>query len=179
MNTEHLLPNLYCRDIASVPFQRLAEQGIVNICIDLDNTLALRHSDLIEQHIIEALNKARQAGFINKICVVSNIVFGKKRFNRVKFAAQQLQTPYFFAAHLFNRKPLAAPFLKAMEMMGSTAENTAMIGDQIFTDIVGGNRLGLYTVLVVPLGGDHWATKFTGRRRREKRLLKDLVMHRQ
>ncbi|MBQ7503638.1 YqeG family HAD IIIA-type phosphatase [bacterium] len=179
MHAPELLPNLYCRDIASVPFHKLAEQGIVNICIDLDNTLALRRSDLIEQHILDTLSKARQAGFIQKICVVSNIIFGKKRFNRVKNAAAQLQTPYFFAAHFFNRKPFAAPFLKAMEQMNSKPENTAMIGDQIFTDIIGGNRAGLYTILVVPLGNDHWVTGFTGRRRREKRILKDLFMHQQ
>ena len=35
--------------------------------------------------------------------------------------------------------------------MGSSAEETAVIGDQVFTDILGGNRMGLFTILVVPI----------------------------
>ncbi len=59
-------------------------------------------------------------------------------------------------------------------MMNSQPENTAIIGDQIFTDVLGGKRLGLYTILVRPLGEDHWTTRLTGRRRREIRILKRL-----
>ena len=48
-------------------------------------------------------------------------------------------------------KPRRRAFLRALEVMGSSAEETAVIGDQVFTDILGGNRMGLFTILVVPI----------------------------
>ena len=49
------------------------------------------------------------------------------------------------------RKPRRRAFREAMRIMNTRPETTAVIGDQIFTDVLGGNRLGLYTILVVPL----------------------------
>jgi len=58
-----------------------------------------------------------------------------------------------------------------METMGTKVENTAIIGDQIFTDILGGNRTGIFTVLVVPLAGkEFWWTTFV--RKIERHVLK-------
>ncbi len=48
-------------------------------------------------------------------------------------------------------KPSRRAFLQALDLLGSRPEQAAMIGDQVFTDVLGGNRLGLYTILVVPL----------------------------
>ncbi|MDD3705135.1 MAG: HAD hydrolase-like protein [Clostridiaceae bacterium] len=48
-------------------------------------------------------------------------------------------------------KPSKTAFRRAMKLMNSVPANTAVIGDQIFTDVLGGNRLGLYTILVAPI----------------------------
>jgi hypothetical protein len=48
-------------------------------------------------------------------------------------------------------KPLPFGFKSAMKRHGATPSNTAVIGDQMFTDILGGNLLGIKTVLVLPL----------------------------
>ena len=48
------------------------------------------------------------------------------------------------------RKPRTGGFVRAMKLMGSNAGNTAVFGDQIFTDILAGNRLGLHTILLRP-----------------------------
>jgi HAD superfamily phosphatase (TIGR01668 family) len=62
-------------------------------------------------------------------------------------------------------KPRKSPFRRAMKMLGMTPGETAVVGDQIFTDILGGNRLGLYTILVVPMPGkEYWATELINRR---------------
>lgn len=167
-------PDLYCHNIADVPFASLAQKNIVNICLDVDNTLAKRDSLLVDYKTIKALDKARRNGHIKNICIVSNIIWGHSREERVRKIAEQLEIEHYFAARFWERKPGAKPFLEAMRMMNSQPENTAIIGDQIFTDVLGGKRLGLYTILVRPLGEDHWTTRLTGRRRREIRILKRL-----
>ncbi|HBC94015.1 MAG TPA: YqeG family HAD IIIA-type phosphatase, partial [Pelotomaculum sp.] len=61
-------------------------------------------------------------------------------------------------------KPLVGPFRRAMGMLGTKPAETALIGDQIFTDIFGGNLCGLYTILVVPLQGkEFWGTRLFSR----------------
>ena len=58
-----------------------------------------------------------------------------------------------------------------MRIIGTTVDNTAVIGDQIFTDVLGGNRIGLFTVLVVPMAGkEFWWTTFV--RKIERHVLK-------
>lgn len=167
-------PDLYCHNIADVPFASLAKKNIVNICLDVDNTLAKRGSLLIDYQTVKALDKARQNGHIKNICIVSNIIWGRSREERVRKIAEQLAIEHYFAARFWERKPNAKPFLEAMRLMDSQPENTAIIGDQIFTDVVGGKRLGLFTILVRPLGEDHWTTRLTWRRHREIRILKHL-----
>ena len=167
-------PDLYCHNIADVPFASLAKKNIVNICLDVDNTLAKRDSLLIDYQTIKALDNARKKGHIKNICIVSNIIWGHSREERVRKIAEQLEIEHYFAARFWERKPGAKPFLEAMRMMNSQPENTAMMGDQIFTDFLGGKRLGLYTILVRPLGEDHWTTRLTGRRRREMHILKHI-----
>ena len=161
-------PDLYCHNIADVPFASLAKKNIVNICLDVDNTLAKRDSLLIDYQTIKALDNARKKGHIK------NIIWGHSREERVRKIAEQLEIEHYFAARFWERKPGAKPFLEAMRMMNSQPENTAIIGDQIFTDVLGGKRLGLYTILVRPLGEDHWTTRLTGRRRREMHILKHI-----
>ena len=167
-------PDLYCHNIADVPFASLAKKNIVNICLDVDNTLAKRDYLLIDYQTIKALDNARRKGHIKNICIVSNISWGHSREERVRKIAEQLEIEHYFAARFWERKPGAKPFLEAMRMMNSQPENTAIIGDQIFTDVLGGKRLGLYTILVRPLGEDHWTTRLTGRRRREMHILKHI-----
>ena len=76
------------------------------------------------------------------MCLVSN---NKK--DRVSNFGRILGVPALSKA----RKPRRRAFREAMRIMNTRPETTAVIGDQIFTDVLGGNRLGLYTILVVPL----------------------------
>lgn len=166
-----LCPDYYCRSIRHLDFAHLASLGRVHVCLDLDNTLALRDAMEPAEGVAQALVAARQAGHVKAYCLVSNVIWGRRRKARLEHFARVLDIPLYFPAMFWNRKPAARPFLEAMRMMGSTPETTAIVGDQIFTDIAGGNRLGLYTVLVKPLGPDHWTTFWSARRRREVEIL--------
>jgi hypothetical protein len=85
------------------------------------------------------------------MCIVSN---NKK--NRVKSFANELSIPFIHKAV----KPRKKAFLKGIKLLGTEIFNTAVIGDQILTDILGGNRLGFYTVLVIPMSSKElWWTR--------------------
>ncbi|MBQ7569101.1 YqeG family HAD IIIA-type phosphatase [bacterium] len=174
MDLQLLTPKLYLPTLADIDFAALASQGIFYYCLDLDNTLAPRTGQHPLPQQAEALYKAREAGYIRAICLVSNIICGEARRQRVARFAAELDTPYYVAASFWERKPSPKPFRLAMQMMNSQPSNTACVGDQLFTDIVGGNKLGLYSILVKPMGDDHWTTRLTRRRCREKKVLQRL-----
>ena len=174
MDLHRLAPKLYFPSIAYINFRTLAFQGIVNYCIDLDNTLALRTDAHPIPKLADAINRAREAGYIRQLCIVSNVIFGEARRQRVANFARDLNTPHYYAAGFWERKPSPKPFIAAMKMMQSDPSTTACIGDQLFTDIVGGNLAGMFTILVQPLGPDHWFTRLTKRRRKEQIFLQRL-----
>ncbi|MCL5035570.1 MAG: HAD-IIIA family hydrolase [Chloroflexi bacterium] len=169
--THPLKPHLYHSGVPDIDFQLLAEQGRKNILLDVDNTIALVGSNIIEPEILEHLKKNMGRGFIEKICLVSNTMVGKKRCNRVRKMAETLGSDYVCAG-LFCPKPISKPFKSAMKKIDAQPSSCVMIGDQIFTDIFGAKRLGIFTILVKPLGSDSLASNIFPRRGLEKYLLK-------
>ena len=120
--------------------ETLKERGIEAIITDLDNTLVpWRHYEIMPG-VIEWLAKLDVAGI--KICIASNTIHTE----RLKQLAETMNIPFVDRV----RKPYTGGFVRAMKAMGSNAENTAVFGDQIFTDILAGNRLGLHTILLRP-----------------------------
>jgi len=84
--------------------------------------------------------------------------------------AERADVPFIARA----RKPRRRSFRRAMELMGTKPETTAVIGDQLFTDMLGGNRLGLFTILVTPISKEEFiGTRFM--RFLEKLILKKRV----
>ena len=138
------------------------------LIIDVDNTLLGAHDLVVHQDIVTAVREARKKGYIQDICLLSNVGFPRShRISRLVQVASLLNAHYV-PATLWHPKPNRRAFEKAMAIMHSSSRNTAVIGDQLFTDIRGGNRLGLFTVLVSPLGKDRWVTRY--RRWKERRL---------
>ncbi|MBS2039549.1 HAD hydrolase-like protein [bacterium] len=166
------LPDLVLPSILEVPFARLAERGIVNYIFDVDNTLLPQFSQKVEEKVVRHLQKAQREGWIQSACLLSNAMFGSERQLRMERIGKQLGIPDLFAADFWSRKPHPVGFFWALERMQCTAASTAIVGDQIYSDIVGGNRMGLYTILVSPPGPDHWSTGLVMRRLREWLLLR-------
>lgn len=166
------LPDLVLASILEVPFARLAERGIVNYIFDVDNTLLPQFSQRVEDRVVNHLQKAQREGWIRSACLLSNAMFGSERQLRMERIGKQLGIPDLFAADFWSRKPHPVGFYWALERMKCTPAATAIVGDQIYSDIVGGNRMGLYTILVSPPGPDHWSTGLVMRRLREWLLLR-------
>ncbi|MDR7483346.1 MAG: YqeG family HAD IIIA-type phosphatase [Armatimonadota bacterium] len=125
--------------VALTPLQ-LRAWGIEALMLDLDNTLVPWGEAAPPPHVTAWLATLRQAGI--PACLVSNNLSG-----RVRRAAGLLNLPV--AAGRF--KPSAAKLRRALAIMGTAPARTAMVGDQLFTDVLAGNRLGVPTILVAPL----------------------------
>ncbi|GBF34208.1 hydrolase [Desulfocucumis palustris] len=149
-----LYPNLYVGSVHHIDIDSLAVMGIRGLLFDLDNTVVPRDVDDFSAEIKDWFGRLEARGF--KMCFVSNN--GPRRLQNLTGA---LGLPFVCRAV----KPRKKPFLKAMETIGTSQKETAVIGDQIFTDILGGNRLGLFTILVTPMPGkEYWATELINRR---------------
>lgn len=135
-----LVPHIVLGHVSELDPQLLIEMGKQFALIDLDNTLLAWGSEELEQEIVEWVSGALKAGL--KICLLSNT-----RSYRVAYYALQLGVPYVGVA----LKPSREAARGAMRLLKARAEETVIIGDQIFTDILLGKRLGLYTILVKPL----------------------------
>ncbi|KUO77576.1 MAG: HAD family hydrolase [Clostridia bacterium BRH_c25] len=135
-----LKPDLFLNTVYELDTGMLKAGGIRAIIVDIDNTLVSWDTKVPDEKVIELVCRLGAEGF--KICILSNNT--KKRVEEFN---KGLNLPAIHKAV----KPSKRAFKRAMKLMESTAENTAVIGDQLFTDVLGGNRLGLFTVLVSPI----------------------------
>lgn len=139
--SELLCPKARCESLVCVDPQALRDRGIGAIILDLDNTLVLWGSSEIVEEVREWVRRAREMGL--RLAVASNT----HRPRRLAAICEELGIDVVQRA----LKPRRAGLRKAMEAMESRPETTALVGDQLFTDVLGGNRLGLFTVLLNPL----------------------------
>jgi uncharacterized protein len=135
-----LTPNLHLNNIFEIDAEQLQEFGIKGIITDMDNTLVPWSDRTVYPRLAEWFAFFKQKGF--KICIVSN-----NSRDRGGKLARELNIPAFWYAV----KPRRRAFRKALEQMQLLPEEVAVVGDQIFTDVLGGNRLGLFTIHVTPI----------------------------
>ncbi len=135
-----LTPDLFYTSVSAVELESLADRGIRGLLIDLDNTLLARDSPDLQESAFDFVRRVRSAGMT--ACLVSNNWHG-----RVHAAARQLG----FGLVPRALKPLPFAFARGCRLLGVDRTEAAVIGDQLFTDILGGNAAGLTTVLVLPL----------------------------
>ena len=153
------IPNEYYKTIHDIDLVKLYEQGIRLILTDLDNTLVGYDTTLPTKEIIEFKNKTNQLGI--KVVIISN-----NKENRVKLFADELGVEFASSA----RKPMKKNYQRFLNDFKQ--EEIAIIGDQIMTDVIGGNRMGFYTILVdvINYKNEQFKTKFN--RFIERKILK-------
>ncbi|MBD1372869.1 YqeG family HAD IIIA-type phosphatase [Hazenella sp. IB182357] len=135
-----MIPNLYVESIYAINLHELKDRGIKTVIVDLDNTLVESTRPEATPKLIKWLAQLKGLGF--QVMIVSN-----NNRNRVSTFASPLQIPFIYTA----KKPLTLAFKRALKKMGSQKEETVVIGDQLLTDVFGGNRMGIYTILVTPV----------------------------
>lgn len=144
---------MYAPSIYAIDFHELKRRGIRSVIVDLDNTLVEATRPDATPKLVQWLDEVKNMGF--QVMIVSN-----NTKTRVSHFAAPLNIPYIHAA----KKPLSQAFKKALRIMKCACEETVVIGDQLLTDVLGGNRMGCYTILVVPVSEvDGFFTKINRR----------------
>lgn len=138
--SEIFFPDLYVNGIRDITAELLEKKGIRGLILDIDNTLVPNHVADADEKAVEWIGKMKAAGY--KLCIVSNA--SRKRVVRFN---DRLQLNAVHRA----MKPGTRAFLKAARLMGFENGKIAVVGDQIFTDVYGGNRAGMFTILVHPI----------------------------
>lgn len=134
-----LTPCTYAQSIYTIDYLNLKKIGIKNLFFDIDNTILPVNTIEVNEKLKTFFNYLKKEF---TICLISN-----NKESRVKPVANALNVRALSKAHKPNKKAIT----QALEIVKGNPENTAMIGDQILTDILGGNKLNIYTILVNPL----------------------------
>lgn len=133
-------PNRFAARLHDVPHEELEEAGIRGLIVDLDNTLVgYRDTELGREHL-EWVARAHDRGF--RIVMLSN-----NFSERVNAMARQLNVGCIPNA----LKPMPFGFLRAIRALELRRREIAVVGDQLFTDVLGGKLCGLYTILTEPI----------------------------
>lgn len=132
-------PDLWIDSVYSYDFAAARLQGYRAILFDVDNTL-VPHGAPADEKSISLFRQLHALGF--KTCLMSN-----NKEPRVKSFAEQVGSSYIYKAG----KPLPKGYLRAMEIAGSTPEDTLFFGDQLFTDVWGAKKVGIRCILTMPI----------------------------
>ncbi len=136
---ETFFPSEWCESAYTVDYEGMYKKGYRNIIFDIDNTLVF-HGAPQNERSLELLLKLKKMGY--SILFLSN-----NKEPRVKSFADPVGAKYIYKAG----KPGRKGYLKAVEVLGGTLSDTFFVGDQLFTDVWGAKRTGMYNILVKPL----------------------------
>ena len=132
-------PKKYVDSAYGIDYEDLYAQGYRGILFDIDNTL-VPHGAPATKQSVELFERLHELGF--STCLISN-----NKEPRVTPFAEAMRTPYVYKAD----KPARRGYQEGMERMETDLSNTLFVGDQLFTDVWGANRTGLYSILVKPI----------------------------
>ena len=132
-------PGEYLDSTYQIDFDKLYEKGYRGVIFDVDNTL-VPHGAPPDRKAIMLFRHLKELGF-------SCMLLSNNKEPRVKSFNDVVKVNYIYKAN----KPMPANYKKAMDILGTTKENTIFIGDQIFTDVMGANLTGIRTILVKPI----------------------------
>lgn len=133
------VPDLVVSSVSEIPLDQMEQAGIRGFLFDLDNTLVGHYERVIEPDVLQWLEAAQARGF--KLAMVTNA-----SSKRALPMADALNMPCVYRA----RKPLSRGVRTAVKLLELSPAQVAMVGDQLFTDVWAGRRVGTYTIWVRP-----------------------------
>jgi HAD superfamily phosphatase (TIGR01668 family) len=138
-----LVPGAVVSSVTAIAPQALRRKGICAMVVDLDNTLTVWNERQCAAETVSWLQQMLSGGI--SVCIASN-----NGVRRVRDFSESLGLDIPWVAHA--GKPRARAYQASLRCLGTPAEATAAVGDQVFTDVLGGNMAGMFTILVQPLG---------------------------
>lgn len=137
---ESLRPDIYLESIYRLDIDALKRRGIRGLILDIDNTLVPWNEPNAPESLLQWLSRLRNEGIA--ACLLSN-----NTQQRVAAFAAVTGIPRVNAGH----KPATEAYQAALAVLGTQPLETAALGDQIWPDVVGARRMGILSILVVPL----------------------------
>jgi HAD superfamily phosphatase (TIGR01668 family) len=135
----NLYPNRYFDKKEDIPFEEYYEKGYRGVIFDIDNTL-VPHDAPADEKAVKLIQHLKELGY--EICLLSN-----NDEERVSSFNEPIQVHYIHKAG----KPLRKGYERAMKELGTEVSNTLFVGDQIFTDVWGARRVGMFSILLDPI----------------------------
>lgn len=135
-----LYPNAYLKNVKEITIDFLNKNNIKALILDVDNTLIDFNKKMLDGVEEWCKNLKKQE---IKLFIVSN----SNKKAKVEMVAKKLELPYIH----FAIKPFKRGFKKAAKILQEKNENIAVVGDQIFTDVIGANRCKMFSILVEPI----------------------------
>ena len=132
-------PKVYLNSTYEIDFGQYYKEGYRGIIFDIDNTL-VPHGAPADERAIALFNELHATGY-------HTLMLSNNKEPRVKMFCDAVEADYIYKAG----KPNPANYREAMKRMETSEENTLFVGDQIFTDVWGANKAGIYSILVKPI----------------------------
>lgn len=136
---ECLYPKVYLDSTYEIDFEQYYQDGYRAIIFDIDNTL-VPHGAPADQRAIALFKRLHALGY-------QTMMLSNNKEPRVKMFCDEVDAEYIYKAG----KPNPANYREAMKRMHTDEKNTLFVGDQIFTDVWGANKAGIYSILVKPI----------------------------
>ncbi len=137
---ERFYPDEYMDSTYQIDFEKYYKEGYRGVIFDIDNTL-VPHGAPADERAVALFERLRQIGF-------SSTLLSNNKEPRVKMFFDGVCADYYIYK---ADKPSRKNYEKAMQLMNCDKRNTLFVGDQIFTDVYGAKRTGIYGILVKPI----------------------------
>ena len=135
-----LKPYIKLERVTDITPNILKKYNITDLILDVDNTLSTHHGHILTDGLENWLELMHKEG-------IGLIILSNSNEERVKPFAEKINLPFIS----LGLKPLPFGYFRALKALGSKRKNTAIVGDQIFTDVLGGNLVGVRTLLLTPI----------------------------
>lgn len=156
------IPDYRAKSIFEIDYDRLKKLGIRGILIDIDNTLVPMHTKVPTEDSANWARRMVESGF--KVCILSNANHERTALFKDILSVTGVGMAF---------KPRKKGYMKALQVLSLESEQCVMIGDQLLTDIKGGNKMKMMTVLTEVLDKkEHWYVRL-------KRVIENLFLRKQ
>lgn len=143
-------PKFYYKDVQSINLDELYKLGMRGIILDVDNTL-IDYKRMMPNGIKDWVDYAKKKNF--KVCILSN----SNKKDKISKVANDLELEYLMCAG----KPAKKGYIKALKLLEMKPDECVAVGDQVFTDVIGANRMNINSIYVEPINKkEYWYTKW-------------------
>ncbi len=171
--TASYLPDFAAASVDDIDFKKLESIGVKHLLFDLDQTLRRPYSRKLHPSVVTILTAVNTSKKFKSLNIVSNNQRNLKRYSEPVNA--RVFQPFRRGVRLI-RKPHPLFFEHVLDDLNTQPEKTVMIGDRLRADVLGGNRMGMYTIYIKKRGAiDYWFDWLMFTRLRESRQFKDAV----